>query len=76
MDRGWNPTLRILDLRHSLAAVAVNGGEGLRVVAGLLGHAVIKTTLRYAHRAEGSAFDAANRVSRGLDDMLDGGEAG
>ena len=84
VDSEWNairaaaglPTLRIHDLRHSLAAVAVNGGEGLRVVAGLLGHADIKTTFGYAHLAEGSVFDAANRVSRGLADMLDGAEAG
>ena len=83
VDKAWNairaaaglPTLRIHDLRHSLAAVAVNGGEGLRVVAGLLGHADIKTTFGYAHLAEGSVFDAANRVSRGLAVMLDGGEA-
>ena len=84
VDKTWNmiraatglPRLRIHDLRHSLAAVAVNGGEGLRVVAGLLGHADIKTTFGYAHLAEGSVFDAANRVSRGLADMLDGGETG
>ena len=84
VDKAWNairaaaglPTLRIHDLRHSHAAVAVNGGEGLRVVAGMLGHADIKTTFGYAHLAEGSVFDAANRVSRGLADMLDGGEAG
>ena len=84
VDQAWNairaaaglPTLRIHDLRHSHAAVAVNGGQGLRVVAGLLGHADIATTFGYAHLAEGSVFDAANRVSRGLADMLDGGEAG
>ena len=83
MDKAWNtvralaglPTLRIHDLRHSLAAVAVNGGEGLRAVAGLLGHVDINTTFGYAHLAEGSVFDAANRVSRGLSDMLDSGEA-
>ena len=84
VDREWNairaaaglPTLRMHDLRHSHAAVAVGGGEGLRVVAGLLGHADIKTTFGYAHLAEDSVFDAANRVSRGLAAMLDGGEAG
>ena len=83
LDKAWNAVravaglrpLRIHDLRHSYAAVAVSGGEGLRVVAGLLGHADIKTTFGYAHLAEGSVFDAANRVSRGLADMLDGGEA-
>jgi len=84
VDKAWNairtaaglPTLRIHDLRHAHAAVAVGGGEGLRVVAGLLGHADIKTTFGYAHLAEDSVFEAANRVSRGLADMLDGGEAG
>ena len=84
VDSEWNairtaaglPALRIHDLRHTHAAVAVGGGEGLRVVAGVLGHADIKTTFDYAHLAEGSVFEAANRVSRGLADMLDGGEAG
>ena len=54
---------------------ARNGGEGLRVVAGLIGHADIKTTFGYAHFAEDSVFDDANRVSRGVADMRDGGEA-
>ena len=84
VDKAWNAIraaaglgkLRIHDLRHSHAAVAVGGGEGLRVVAGLLGHADIKTTFGYAHLAEDSVFEAANRVSRGLADMLDGREAG
>ncbi|MDE0704278.1 MAG: tyrosine-type recombinase/integrase [Rhodospirillaceae bacterium] len=84
VDRAWRairkaaglPALRIHDLRHSHAAVAVGSGEGLRVVAGLLGHADIGTTFGYAHLAEDSVFEAANRVSRGLAAMLDGGEAG
>ena len=83
LDKAWGAVreaaglgkLRIHDLRHSHAAVAVNGGEGLRVVAGLLGHSDISTTFGYAHLAEGSVFDAANRVSRTLAAMLDGGEA-
>ena len=65
-------TLRIHDLRHSHAAVAVSGGEDLRVVSELLGHADIETTFGYAHLAERPVFDAANRVSRGLAEMLDG----
>ena len=83
VDKAWQAVrekaglgrLRIHDLRHSHAAVAVNGGEGLRVVAGLLGHADIATTFGYAHLAEGSVLDAANRVSHGLAAMLDGEEA-
>ena len=83
LDKAWEASrdsaglgkLRIRDLRHAHAAVTVNGGEGLRVVAGLLGHADVSTTFGYAHFAEGSVFDAANRASRGLAAMLDGGES-
>ena len=66
--------LRLHDLRHSHAAVAVGDGEGLRIVAGLLGHADIETTFGYAHLAEDAVFEAANRVSRALADALDGKE--
>ena len=65
-------SLRLHDLRHSHAAAAVGTGEGLRIVAGLLGHADIETTFGYAHLAEEAVFAAANRVSRTLADALDG----
>jgi len=59
VDGEWNaipaaaglPTLRMHDLRYSLAAVVIGGGEGLRIVAGLLGHADIKTTFGDAYLA-------------------------
>ena len=65
--------LRVHDLRHSHAAVAVNGGLDLRIVAGLLGHADIKTTFGYAHLAETPVFAAADRVSGRLAAMLGAG---
>ena len=64
-------SLRLHDLRHSHAAVAVGNGEGLRIVASLLGHADIETTFGYAHLAEDAVFAAASRVSRTLADALD-----
>ncbi|MCY4467748.1 MAG: tyrosine-type recombinase/integrase [Thiotrichales bacterium] len=64
--------MRIHDCRHNFAAVAVGSGEGLRIVADLLGHADIKTTFGYTHLAESTVYKAADRVSRILADALDG----
>ncbi len=62
------------DARHVARALLDDAeADHPAAVAGLLGHADIKTTFGYAHLAEGSVFDAANRVSRGLVDILDGG---
>ena len=82
VDRAWKKVkaaaglagLRPHDLRHTHAAVAVNGGTDLRIVAGLLGHADINATFGYAHLAEAPVRDAATRVSRNLAAMLDAGE--
>ena len=79
VDKAWKsireeaglPGLRVHDCRHNFAAIAVGGGEGLRIVAGLLGHADIKTTFGYTHLAEATVFEAAERVSRVLADALD-----
>ena len=44
--------LRIHDLRHSFASLAVNNGATLYEVQHLLGHASPQTTQRYAHLAD------------------------
>jgi integrase len=41
--------LRIHDLRHSFASLAVNRGASLPLIGSLLGHASPVTTARYAH---------------------------
>lgn len=41
--------VRIHDLRHSFASLAISGGIPLAVVGGLLGHTQAQTTQRYAH---------------------------
>ncbi len=58
--------LRLYDLRHSYASIAVTTGEELRTVAGLLGHTQVATTMGYAHLAQGPIKAAAGRVSNHL----------
>ena len=43
------PTLRMHDLRHSMASNMVNSGRTIYEVAKVLGHAQIKTSARYSH---------------------------
>jgi integrase len=54
--------LRIHDLRHSFASIAVGSGESMRSVAGLLGHTELQTTQGYAHLAEAPVMEATQRV--------------
>jgi integrase len=60
------PDVRLHDLRHSFASVGVASGFGLPMIARLLGHAELDTTARYAHLADQSVSEAAERVSSGL----------
>ena len=62
--------VRIHDLRHTYASHAVMDGTSLPILARLLGHTVIQTTMRYAHLADAPVRDAAEQVSSGLGDML------
>ena len=41
--------VRLHDLRHSFASIAVSGGASLPIIGALLGHADVSTTQRYAH---------------------------
>jgi integrase len=47
--RGKMPDVRLHDLRHSFASVAVSSGQSLPIVGALLGHTQAQTTQRYAH---------------------------
>jgi len=62
--------VRIHDLRHTFASNAVMQGQPLPIVAKLLGHTQIQTTMRYAHLADESVRDAATSVSSSLDTSL------
>ncbi|MDE0331042.1 MAG: tyrosine-type recombinase/integrase [Nitrospinae bacterium] len=58
--------VRLHDLRHSYASRALALGEGLPVIAKLLGHAHIQTTARYAHLTRESVREAAERVAESI----------
>lgn len=55
--------MRIHDLRHSFASLAVNSGESLFVVQKLLGHASPQTTQRYAHLQSSTLHQASANVA-------------
>jgi len=50
--------VRLHDLRHPLASFLVNDGISLYVVQGLLGHANVRATQRYAHLASDTLSEA------------------
>ncbi len=56
-------TLRVHDLRHVHASLAVSAGLSLYVTGRLLGHKQASTTQRYAHIADAAAKEAADKVS-------------
>lgn len=62
--------VRLHDLRHSYASVAVGLGEGLPIVGALLGHAQARTTQRYAHLANDPVKAANERIGATLLGML------
>ena len=74
LDHVWRKVLaraelddvRIHDLRHSYASRALALGEGLSVIAKLLGHSHIQTTARYAHLARDTVREAAERVAASI----------
>jgi integrase len=56
--------LRLHDLRHNFASLAINGGASLYEVGRLLGHSQLSTTARYAHLSAGRLLETANTVGR------------
>ncbi len=58
--------LRIHDLRHSFASVAVSNGLSLPMIGKLLGHASTQTTARYAHLADHPIIEANELVGRAI----------
>ena len=64
------PDVRLHDLRHSFASVAIAEHIPLTAIGRLLGHALPETTARYAHLADDAVQDAATRVSGSIAQAL------
>lgn len=61
-ERAGFEGVRLHDLRHTAASIAVGQGSSLAIVGKLLGHSQAQTTLRYAHVDIDPALKAANQV--------------
>ena len=66
------PDVRINDLRHSFASMAIGNGLPLPIIGGLLGHTQPSTTARYAHLADDPLRAAASLVGGKLTTALNG----
>ncbi len=64
--------VRLHDLRHSFASIAVGLGEGLPMIGKLLGHTQPQTTARYAHLAADPVKAATERVGATISGMMSG----
>jgi len=64
------PDVRIHDLRHSYASVAVAAGIGLFLTGKILGHLRASTTERYAHLADDPVRQANDTIGRRIHEVL------
>ena len=65
-DRAGLEGVRLHDLRHTAASIAVGQGASLPLIGKLLGHTQAQTTLRYAHVDVDPALVAANEIGAAI----------
>lgn len=66
--------LRIHDLRHSFASVAVAGGDSLYLIGKVLGHKQARTTEIYAHLADDPLRAVADRTAGQIAQAMNSGK--
>ncbi|KPA20425.1 Transposase [Shimia sp. SK013] len=62
--------VRIHDLRHTYASVAMKGGIDPFTLKEIMGHKNLSTTLRYAHLADDAVQSAAGQIANRLASVL------
>ena len=65
--------VRIHDLRHSFASVAVAGGDSLYLVGKVLGHRQAKTTEKYVHLSDDPVLAVTERAANRIAAAMQGG---
>lgn len=68
--------VRLHDLRHSFASIAVSGGASLPIIGALLGHTNSATTQRYAHLHDDPLKAASEAVGSKIAASLSGKSGG
>lgn len=68
--------VRLHDLRHSFASIAVSGGASLPIIGALLGHSDSATTQRYAHLQDDPLKAASDAVGNKIAAALIGDNTG
>jgi integrase len=68
--------VRLHDLRHAFASVAVSAGMGLPIIGKMLGHTQAQTTQRYAHLASDPVKAAAATVASRIEQAMGGSRSG
>lgn len=67
VTRRRHTALRLHDLRHAFASMALSAGVDLKTVSSALGHSAISTTADiYAHVTDSLMRDAARRIDGAL----------
>jgi integrase len=68
--------VRLHDLRHSFASIAVSGGASLPIIGALLGHTDSATTQRYAHLHDDPLKAASEAVGKRIAASFEGNYSG
>lgn len=63
--------VRLHDLRHSFASIAVSGGASLPIIGALLGHTSSATTQRYAHLSDDPLRAASEAIGSKISSTFD-----
>jgi len=64
--------LRVHDIRHTFATLALQGGASLYDVSKLLGHSDVSMTQRYAHMVDDSLQKATDNMAEVIDKAVGG----